>query len=594
MKSTLGALLNSMRQLGIKGGLLGYFDEEEQRLVFQSVVIGAAVWLVAFALKTAVHAVFQFNLSVIEQIHPLFLFVPLLLGAIIVAAIANHKKTIIHYRDDHGHIHELNAIEGDGLERAISLFYSSEPSLEQALTGQEGMAARWELPTFTLAFRKFLATLVTLGSGGSGGLEASVSLIGESMAAGMFKPRRIIEDMRRPQMMDKAWDWWQASNTDNLQAAQLSGIAAAVCVLLGAPFASAFFATEVMYRKRPIIEKLVYSLISSMVAYTLTAVFGHARPFEVEHLYVPPNNFGYYGVLLLTALTITLVSHYFGALRTTFDKLFHEWQPNPTRRHMLGAFLTGVIALSVYAIATRYKLTPHAFELVLGSGELAIDMAFAGELTIAVALLALVAKLMATIMTVTSGGSAGLLIPSLFFGTMVATVYAKLFGYEPILLIAPAMTASLVAITNVPLAAILFVVETFGSSYMMPALFMLVSASIFTHNVTIYRSQRETYSARQILPGVSVRRVRIPSAWAQQTLIDLDFRKLYDLNVIGLAERRSENGRPRLRLGTASSTVLEANDLLIVLGRDEKLDAFEEALAKIETETVNNQQKTEN
>jgi len=581
MKSLFDALLDGVRHLGVVRGLLGYFDEEERRLVFQSVVIGAAVWLVVFGLKTAVHTVFEFNLHLIEDIHPAFLLVPLLLGAIIVAAIATYKKSTVHYRDEDGHIHELNAIEGDGLERAISLYYSSEPSLEQALTGQEGMDVRWELPTFTLALRKFFATLVTLGSGGSGGLEASVSLIGESMAAGLFKPRRQIEAMQRPELVDKAWGWWQASNADNLQTAQLSGIAAAVSVLLGAPFAAAFFATEVMYRKRPLIEKLVYSLISAMVAYALTAVFGHTQPFEIEHLYVPPSDVGYYGVLLLTAVTVALISHYFKALRATFDNMFHKTE-DPYRRHMLGALMTGLIALLVYAIAAYYDLTDHALELVLGSGESVINMAFAGELTIAVALIALSAKLVATLMTVTSGGSAGLLIPSLFFGTMVATVYANLFGYEPMLLIAPAMTASLVAIANVPLAAILFVVEIFGSSYMMPALFMLVVASIFAHEATIYRSQRETFSGRQILPGVSVRRLRIPAAWAQQTLIDLDFRKEYDLNVIGLAERQAENGRSRLHLGSASSTVLEADDVLIVLGRDEKLDLFEEALATMD------------
>ena len=48
------------------------------------------------------------------------------------------------------------------------------------------MDVRWQLPTFSLATRKFLATLITLGSGGSGGLEGSVTLIGESVAAGLL------------------------------------------------------------------------------------------------------------------------------------------------------------------------------------------------------------------------------------------------------------------------------------------------------------------------------------------------------------------------------------------------------------------------
>ena len=191
------------------------------------------------------------------------------------------------------------------------------------------------------------------------------------------------------------------------------------------------------------------------------------------------------------------------------------------------------------------------------------------------ALIALVAKMVATLATVTSGGSAGLLVPTLFFGTMVASALANVFNYEPMVLIVPAMVASLVSIANVPMAAILFAVEAFGSVYMVPALFMMVIGTILAHEQTIYRTQRDTYESRQILPGVSVRRLSIPASWANQTLIDIDFRREFDLNVIGLVEQHSENGRPRMRLGTASSTTLEEGDTLVVLGRDEKLAELE-------------------
>lgn len=118
-------------------------------------------------------------------------------------------------------------------------------------------------------------------------------------------------------------------------------------------------------------------------------------------------------------------------------------------------------------------------------------------------------------------------------------------------------------------------VAAFGSVYMVPALFMMVIGTILAHEQTIYRTQRDTYESRQILPGVSVRRLSIPASWANQTLIDIDFRRCFDLNVIGLVEYRSEDGRPRMRLGTASSTILEEGDTLVVLGRDEKLAELE-------------------
>ena len=581
MRFLLDPLIDAIKHLYIVKNLPDYFDEEERRLVLQSVIIGVVVWAIVFLLKTLVHWAFETTLHWLEGVHLLFVFVPLLLGALVTAVIIQFRPTTLYYRDKADHIHELIDAEGDGLERAISLYYTSEPNFEQALTGQEGVDVRWQLPTFSLAIRKFLATLVTLGSGGSGGLEASVTLIGESVAAGLFKPRQIVARAdKHVGWIGRLWNWWQSEDPDDLQTAQLSGIAAAVAVLLGAPFAAAFFATEVMYRNRPIIEKLVYSLISALVAFFLTDIFteGHTAIFEVESRLLPPSTLRYYSVLVLVAFVISLVSVYFGRLRTSFETSFHYSQPNPWQRHMLGAAFTAVVAITL-AFATHYfGLTEHGLELVLGPGEEAIHMALAGELTVTVAFIALFAKMIATLATIGSGGSAGLLVPSLFFGTMVASAFATLFGYDPQMLIIPAMTATLASIVNVPLAAILFTVEVFGSIYMVPSLVALVITSILAHDNTVYRTQREAMNKRQILPGASVRRIPIPAKWANQTLIDLDFRRRFDLNVIGLVEQEGEDGRPHVRLGSAATVILQQGDILVVLGQDEHLDALETAV----------------
>ncbi len=117
--------------------------------------------------------------------------VPLVVGALLTCAIALWRASYVYFRDKGGHVHSLNDVEGDGLEPTIALYYTSEPGLDRMLLGVEGVRARWNLPTFSLALRKALATLATIGLGGSGGLEASVTLIGESLAVGLFKPRRL-------------------------------------------------------------------------------------------------------------------------------------------------------------------------------------------------------------------------------------------------------------------------------------------------------------------------------------------------------------------------------------------------------------------
>jgi CIC family chloride channel protein len=199
-----------------------------------------------------------------------------------------------------------------------------------------------------------------------------------------------------------------------------------------------------------------------------------------------------------------------------------------------------------------------------------------------VAAVALVAKLVATLATVSSGGSAGLLIPSIFFGAMVAAGMAPLVDIPAALLIVPAMTASLGAVVNVPLAAVFFVVEAFGSPFLIPSLVVLLVAMLLVHDNSIYRTQRETYEGRQILPGYSVRRFPVPLGWEGKTLVDLRVRNRFDVNVIGVIEAYVEDGRMRYqaRFNPSIGRPLGGGDTLIVLGEDAKLDSFAATIAQ--------------
>ena len=153
---------------------------ENRRLIIQSALVGAAVWGPVFVLKLLVNATFDTVVTWLDGIPSVLVVLPLLLGAAVVAFIVTRGRTaMITYYDRQDHVHELIDVEGDGVERTIALYYASEPSFERALLGKEGVAVRWELPTLSLAGRKFAATWATLGSGGSGGLEGSVALIGE-------------------------------------------------------------------------------------------------------------------------------------------------------------------------------------------------------------------------------------------------------------------------------------------------------------------------------------------------------------------------------------------------------------------------------
>ena len=153
--------------------------------------------------------------------------------------------------------------EGDGIDRALESFHSPY--------GKDGEdpTARYSEPTFARAVRKIIMTCLTIGTGGSGGLEAPGVYVGESVAAGWSKV------FRRP-------------SADELRLYQLAGIAAAVATLLAAPFAAAIFAAELVYAGRIVYRTLAYCLIAGVLAYEFNVhLVGHGTLFNApEHSYV--------------------------------------------------------------------------------------------------------------------------------------------------------------------------------------------------------------------------------------------------------------------------------------------------------------------
>jgi hypothetical protein len=158
--------------------------------------------------------------------------------------------------------------------------------------------------------------------------------------------------------------------------------------------------------------------------------------------------------------------------------------------------------------------------------------------------------------------------------------WAHVFDLEPALLVIPSMTAALVSVANVPLAAILLVIEGFGSQWVVPALFVLVWASVFSHKNSIYRAQRESFDSGQVLPGMSVRRVRVAGDWVGQNMRELGIRERFGLTVIGMIDRRETpdgNLDEHIVLNPRADHCVGRGDILIVLGEDDRIARFSEA-----------------
>jgi len=350
-------------------------------------------------------------------------------------------------------------------------------------------------------------------------------------------------------------------------------------VLLGAPLAAAFFASEVMYRNRPLLEKLFYSLISALTAQVMSAYITGARPmmFGVENIADPPaGNVRYWLALVLMGIVIAFVGQLYRILNVQFHTWFQAGFRNRFVRLLAGFGLTGAIALAVYYVTRWLGITDRGLELVLGSGESMVIAAFAGQVTVVMALIGLAAKLVATLLTINSGGSAGLLVPSMFLGTMVAAAFAGLAKANPVFYIAPALTGSLIAIVNTPLAALIFVVEEFGAEYLPPALLLLIVTGLLSNPKNIYRAQQVALDKVEILPGYDIQLIPVPGAWAGKRLDELELDEQFDVQVVGLLDRSAETEQPSVLFGSELSpeTTLVEEDTMLVYGRQEELDAM--------------------
>jgi hypothetical protein len=227
----------------------------------------------------------------------------------------------------------------------------------------------------------------------------------------------------------------------------------------------------------------------------------------------------------------------------------------------------------------------RAIWLVLGPGGDLITWMMQGQLGTSAVLVVLVARFCATISTISSGGSAGLLFPTLCFGSLIAAAWADWLDLVPPLLVIPAMTACLACVANVPLAAILLVVEGFGAQWIVPALFVLVISVLFAHQGSLYRAQRERFDPGQILPGVSVKRIRVPAIWQGLDLRQLGIREQFGLTVIGIVDwRESPSGDvdENVVLNPQPDYTFSAGDVVIVLGENERLEAFGEKISALD------------
>ena len=316
---------------------------------------------------------------------------------------------------------------------------------------------------------KIVASAVTIGAGGSGGREGPTAQI--SAGFGSFLARSL-----------------DLSPADGRIAVAV-GIGSGIGSIFGAPLGGALLAAEILYRDDIEVEAIIPAIIASVIGYTVfSAVMGFAPLFGFaasDYHFTSPGQLGWYALIGVVGGFVGLgYAKGFYGLAGVFRALP---LPRPLRP-ALGGLAVGAMALAIpEVLGTGYGW------IQTGLGRQLLGL----PLWIVLALPA--AKILATGLSIGSGGSGGIFGPGMVIGAFVgAAVWRLLEPVAPAVPHSPApfvivgMTATFGAISRAPLAVMLMVVEMTGSlTALAPAMIAVGLATLIVRRAddTIYRSQ---------------------------------------------------------------------------------------------------------
>lgn len=331
---------------------------------------------------------------------------------------------------------------------------------------------------------KIVASALTIGSGGSGGREGPTGQI--SAGFGSFLARLL-----------------DLSPAD-ARIAVASGIGSGIGSIFGAPLGGAVLATEIMYRDDFEVEALLPSFIASIVGYV---VFGSIEGFsplfgDVEsYRLTDARQLLWFGLIgILGGFIGLLYAKGFYGIADLFARLpIPRWV-----RPALGGLLVGCIALAIpEVLGTGYGWIQEA----LGQRLLHIPLW--------IVLLLPFARIVATGLSIGSGGSGGIFGPGMVIGAFTGGAVWRLLapvvpslGHDPAPYVIVGMMSCFGSISRAPLAVMLMVAEMTGTlTLIVPAMVAVGLATLIVrrNDDTIYRSQlrsRADSPAHRILTGL--------------------------------------------------------------------------------------------
>ncbi len=242
-----------------------------------------------------------------------------------------------------------------------------------------------------VAFIKSITAVITIGTGGSVGREGPVIQIGATIGSTIGQKLGV--------------------SAIRMKTFVGCGAAAGIAAAFNAPIAGAFFAMEVL------LQDFTFTMLSPIViSSVISTVISHNYVGNFAAFTVPKHQFSNYKELILYAMLAVftaLAGFLFLKVLYFFEDFFDQKvKINGQIRPFVGGLLVGTLGLF--------------FPEIMSTGYETITNALNSNTVWSMAFIFIFLKILATSLTLGSGGSGGVFAPSLFLGAMVGAFFGGL------------------------------------------------------------------------------------------------------------------------------------------------------------------------
>ena len=371
---------------------------------------------------------------------------------------------------------------------------------------------------------KAVVSALTINSGGSAGPEGPVGEIGAGTASilgGWLKLRR-----------------------SDLRTLVIAGAAAGFGAIFKAPLGGALFALETPYKNDLEHGAVIPALISSTTAYLVFILFPlpgfGPTPVLGSVTALPTYDLPHLALYMLIGLLAGLIAIAFVKVFFWISDGFSGWKMPFAVKTTLGGLVCGgfgVVLPGVLGLGYTWDQ-----QLVLGNvGQVVVgdQLVTSFELVLLSFAAMLLAKIAATSFTIGSGGSGGVMTPSIFIGGTLGAIIGILlqatgFSFSSSILVVVGMGAMLAAATKTPISSAVMLTEmTGGFNVLIPLILGTVMAYAVAGDYTLYKAQITRKSMPMDLSVLARKTVRDVMTSPVVTLRpDMTVKDAYDLSIL--------------------------------------------------------------